>query len=291
MGLMNKKLIKILLGILQTILTVSVVVLLVVKAHSLRSQVLFTSSPGNIVLVSISALLFVLFYLVMSYHWLIAVRIFKPDTNRRLLLSFYASQPYKYLPTSLFTFSFRSKFAKDQGLAVGDSAKAQLIENGNMIASGLLSAGLALVWIYNWLLGLITICLVAGVLYGVYKSSRELSITLGRNHFKLQPKKVVPLVVLAVIGWSVAGVALWVLSLATTGSVGVLQSIGANSLAFSASILAVFAPGGVGVREVIYAHFGIALTVIVMWRLLTLGLDILLGFSAVAKISYFKRRG
>lgn len=286
---MNKRIVKVGLGVLQAVLTLVVIVILLIKAHALRDQIVFMSTPTNIALVALSGLLFVMFYVVMSYHWLTAVRIFKPSTDKKLLLSFYASQPYKYLPTSLFTFSLRSKFAKDQGLAVVDSAKAQVIENGNMIASGLLSAGLALVWIYNWLLGLVVIVLVVGVLYGVYKSSREISVKLGKNQFKLKPSKVVPLVCLAVVGWSVAGVALWVMSLATTGSVGVLQSVGANSLAFSASILAVFAPGGVGVREVIYAHFGIALTVIVMWRLLTLALDIVLGFSAVAKIAHLKQ--
>lgn len=287
---MNRRYVKVGLGILQAGLTLAVVILLLLKAHTLRDQIVFSATFKNISLVCLSVMLFILFYLVMSCHWLMAVRIFKPDSHKKLILSFFASQPYKYLPTSLFSFSFRSKFAKDQGISVVNSAKAQLIENGNMIASGFLCASLALVFIYNYALGLVIVCMVAALLYAVSKSSYTASIRLSKNNFSLQPKKVVPLVALALAGWVIAGLALWVLGLATTGSVDALQSVAANSLAFSASILAVFAPGGVGVREYIYAYFGVGVTVIVMWRLLTLVLDIVLGFVAALKIAHLKRR-
>ncbi len=290
MGVMSKRYIKVILGVLQAVLTVAVVAVLLMKAHDLRSQIVFSPTIPHVALVVLSGALFGLFYMIMSYHWLTAVRIFKPSTGKRVALSFFASQPYKYLPTSLFSFSFRSKFAKDQGLALPDSAKAQLVENGSMIASGFLSAGLALVLIYNYLLGTAVVAAVAGVLYAIFMSSYTISLRLRKSHFSRRLSKLVPLVGLAVAGWCTAGLALWTLSLTVSGSVGVLQSVTANSLAFSASILAVFAPGGVGVREVIYAYFGVALTVIVMWRLLTLMLDIVFGFLAAFMIARRKRQ-
>jgi uncharacterized membrane protein YbhN (UPF0104 family) len=61
-------------------------------------------------------------------------------------------------------------------------------------------------------------------------------------------------------------------------------AISANAAGYAVSILAVFAPGGLGVREFTLYLFSVQNPAILLWRLITLAGDLLLGFGAVAYI-------
>lgn len=66
--------------------------------------------------------------------------------------------------------------------------------------------------------------------------------------------------------------------------------IAANSIAFSLSILAVFAPGGIGVREAVYSFFSIAAVTVISWRILVFVMDFLVGIVSIFLIKKAKTK-
>ncbi len=82
-----------------------------------------------------SLLLFLAYYFLMSLNWLMSTRLMDKKSKDRQLLVFLASQPYKYLPTSLFVFSSRSIYGNKLGLSLKDASVAQIFENSALLSA------------------------------------------------------------------------------------------------------------------------------------------------------------
>jgi uncharacterized protein (TIRG00374 family) len=91
----------------------------------------------------------------------------------------------------------------------------------------------------------------------------------------------VRLFILPVLAWLSAGTAFYLMVMATGQQLDFVTAVTANAVAVSLGILAIFAPGGIGVRELVYNKFGVASAGIILWRLMTLMVDVLVGLVAI----------
>lgn len=232
-------------------------------------------------LIVASAVLFIAFYALLSLHWnRICRRIGGKEQKQQL--SFLASQPYKYLPTSLFTFSFRAKYAKRLGMSVKQSSLAQLIENFNMLSTGLLVG--AVFYLLNTGLYLILGSVFILVVAGAVLIPSKISVGLKSKRITIIKKEQLADMAVAAAAWLVSGISFYVLAHGMTMEIGLHEALSANALAYVLGIFAFFAPGGIGVREWVFALFGIPNVPIVAWRILTFTADMVLGFSGVIAV-------
>lgn len=273
------------LKVVSVVLTAGVFVFAYLYARRLLSDFELETIDLNYAYLALACVLFIIFYIILGWHWFSVCRVVQGDVSKKQILVFFASQPYKYLPTSLFTFSFRAKFAADAGLRLKPSSKAQLQENANILLSGAVLGSVALVLQQNmWFLLLV---FLAGV--GVYSLlPKKLNISLRRVSFSASKYMLTINFMIAFVGWVIAGFSFYFAGKAFDSDISLLTAIAANSFAYVAGILAVFAPGGVGVRELFYGAFSVANPLIIGWRLLTFFADLALG--VVAQIILRKQR-
>jgi uncharacterized membrane protein YbhN (UPF0104 family) len=235
-----------------------------------------------------SALLYAAFYAILAWHWQLVARSVDPAAHARLWLTAFASQPFKYLPSSLFMFSFRAKYAHDLGFSLKRSTKAQLIENGNFVTAALVLSG----WLFA--LGWGVAAAIAATLVLTFAIGTGLAIERTVRVPKLGAMPVrreTALLLVCMAAWAVAGVAFWAVLQAFGSSVGLVPAIAINALAFAAGIIAVFAPGGLGVRELVFAANGIANPPVVLWRLVTLVVDVVVGLAGIVAVRVVKSAG
>lgn len=102
-----------LLQVLQITLTLSLVIFIALKAQVFLENVEWSRIPGVWPNIILAAIFFAMGFCVLSHHWLLVAREIVPGITSRQRLAFFASQPYKYLPTSFFTLSFRALYAKN----------------------------------------------------------------------------------------------------------------------------------------------------------------------------------
>lgn len=241
----------------------------------------------NLLIIGVTFL--VTYYVIMSIHWKMLCQVIDETTNQKQWLAYYASQPYKYLPTSLFTFSFRAKYAKALGMGVRKSSTAQLIENFNLIGGALGLTIIMLAFQHGRLLGMTVVLSSFLVIFALWRRN-EVRIRFKKTNVNLYLRKWLPTFILAMIGWLAAGAAFYFISRIFPSPPSILLAIAANSAAFALGILAVFAPGGIGVRELVFAYFSVEGSVIALWRLVTLMLDVMLGAVAILGINRLTKR-
>ncbi len=263
------------------LLTAGAIVFGFVYLKSLYSDFYDSQVEINWYLVATSVLLFVAFYTILSRHWLAACKLVEPKVSASQKKAFLASQPYKYLPTSLFTFSFRAKYASELGLGVKKSSIAQLIENASMLSSGLLLAAMSWAVIDRPVLMIPSLFVLAAFYYLLPQK-----MIMNKKRFKISVEKKagLKLFCIAFIAWVFAGLSFYTLALAAGSSIGIPEAFAANAAAYCLGILAFFAPGGIGIREGVFAFFSVSSVVILCWRLLTLVLDMLLGAITILSI-------
>ncbi len=267
-------------------LTFLVVLFVFQRAGDLKVQLEGVFNISHLPTLFISGLVFLVFYIILSFHWLEICRmVSKESTSKNQWLSFFASQPYKYLPTSLFTFSFRAKFAKDLGLSVKDSSAAQLIENLNLIASALVIVITILAFRLSAMVGLVVAVLVVLVFVALQLKQ---TVFIPKTRYSIETKKLTRTFVIALTAWLIAGLSLAVIGITFGSSLSLSTFIAANSIAFAGGIMAVFAPGGIGVRELIFSYFAVSIDIILIWRLLTLVLDIVVGIIGMGIVRKLK---
>ena len=247
----------------------------------LVSSLDWSTIPDHIVEVLLIVFMVFVFYGLLSAHWFLACKLIDPATEKRQMLSFFASQPYKYLPTSIFTFSSRAKFSSQLGMSLKKSSAAQLVENFDLIGSAIGIGALALLFqrsqVAFW--GALTLLVaLSGALW--YKGS----IFVPKLRRKINLQNWIMAVFVTLCAWVVAGLAFALTAHVFSGQVSTINMIAANAIAFGASILAVFAPGGLGVRETIFTYFSVALGAIVLWRLITMAVDGVVGVVAAVMI-------
>lgn len=273
---LNKKII----NTVSTLLTVGVLYFAFVYGKHLLNEVNLSSIEFNYWLLTLSFILFGVFYLLIAWHWQRVCRSVNKQANvEHQNLAFFASQPYKYLPSSVFTFSFRAKFAKDLGMSVKQSSLAQLIENFNILGAGLVTSVifyLASVSVYAG----IGVSAVVALVFGVVIRNKSVAI-IPKLKRRVALDELSKNFVLIIGAWVVSGISFWVLSASVGVALNPTIAISANAVAYVASILAVFAPGGIGVRELVLALFSVSNGVIIFWRILTFIADMVFGFAAI----------
>lgn len=276
------------LQIVSISLTVATLILALIYGSELVEKADFSLSDIRLAPLTLSLLSYVFFYAILSFHWLRSCRLVSGDEiSSRQWLAFFASQPYKYLPTSLFTFSFRAKYARKLGMSVKSSSFAQLLENIGILTGGFLTAGLLLMIVKDQVLLVLGLGIVAGVIYKLIPNDiNNLFPSKTANPKKLISKEdIVKNIALTSIAWLLAGLSFYFLNKAIGIEVEAIKAIAANSIAYCLGILAIFAPGGIGVREGVFAYFSISSAGIIAWRLATLFIDLVLGAVAVLQIN------
>lgn len=271
------------LKILEISLTSALLIFIIIKAQEFAHLIRWESIPNAFLEITLSAILFFLGYAALSYHWLLVTREIKPNTPSKQQLAFFASQPYKYLPTSLFTLSFRAKYAKKLGLNLLDSSKAQIIENVNMVGSSLIFG--ATVWLYaiNFWYGIFVSLLVIAA-GGILWRHHHITLRLKGEKVTLHLRCWIKAILWCFIAWTLVGLGFFVVASGIEGSLRLLPAVSASSIAIGSGMLAIFAPGGIGVREVIFYYFGFSLSVIILWRCITFIIDIMMGIIAIVWI-------
>jgi uncharacterized membrane protein YbhN (UPF0104 family) len=231
--------------------------------------------------VILSVICFLGFYALLALHWKLICDKYAKFPQRHQWLSFFASQPYKYLPSSIFAFSSRAVYAKKLGLPMKQSTLVQLLENINIILGAFLVAVVSLAFQASLKIGigasaLTILCLCGAVLIP--------SIKVPKSALYLSGHEWVKLLLLTFSAWLLAGTAFYLIVLANGQSISYLTAVAANSIAVGLGILAVFAPGGIGVREFVFSKFNISSGPIITWRLLTLIVDVIVGVAAIYTI-------
>lgn len=236
-----------------------------------------------------SIALFIAYYLVMSLNWLWACRLVDDQTPNQQMLAFFASQPYKYLPTSLFSFSFRAVYARKLGMSVAKSSVAQLIENASLLIT---SSGVFLIFFAFRVKPLLCLLLIiSGLIISLFiYNSHPIKLKYKNQRLTIDNTKIVRMLYLASLGWVLSGLSFICLNQALGLSIDFTYMMAANALAFTLSLLAVFAPGGLGVREFVYRQFKINVAAVIGWRILTFGLDFILGGVAILMIKQKNRK-
>lgn len=272
--------------IINLILTVGLFYFAFIYVRELVRKADFNGLSGHYPLLVLAFLLFILFYAALSWHWLLVCRLVREDVRRKQALAFTASQPYKYLPTSLFTFSYRAKFAKQLGLPVKDSSYAQVIENFDIIAGGALVCLISWLMSVSYALGFAALALSLLAMYAV--RFMKPSVTVPRMSLELPLYRLVLPFLLVMSAWVISGLSFLLVNRALGLHPDAWMVIAANAGAYAASILAFFAPGGIGIREVVLAAFSIANAPIILWRLLTFAADMTLGFASLIYVQVLR---
>lgn len=275
---MNKKII----NYLQLLLTVILAVFIIFKAGDFLERVDWQVIASNWPIIIISGLIFLCGYILLAWHWLAVCRIVDNKTNPRQWLAFFASQPYKYLPTSIFTFSSRANFANKFGMSLKHSSEAQVIENINLIGSALAMGGiLLLLSTYPWY-GLAATLLAAMFCALVWQKR---SIKVPKLNLTIDLRDWLKTVAIVSLGWLIIGLGFFVIVMGLEGRFVPVLAIAASNLATGTGILAVFAPGGIGIRELVFHYLSFASGTILIWRLVTFTVDIVVGAWAGWTIS------
>lgn len=251
---------------------------------SLIKETNFSGLSNNWWMLILAFICFVLFYVILSFHWLKVCKIVDPDTKSVQALAYFASQPFKYLPSSIFSFSFRAKYAKQLGMSVKKSTYAQLLENFNILGSGLVVSVTFFVFTHSIMLGILCLIVFALVAYLSVRFKVEVKVPLTKGKCILYIYKLVPSFLLITCAWVVSGLSFWLVSNSLNCTIDLGLAISANAAAFVVSILAVFAPGGIGVRELTLSLFAVQNSAIILWRLVTFTADMIIGFGAVIYI-------
>ncbi|MDO8335903.1 MAG: hypothetical protein Q7T74_03940 [Candidatus Saccharibacteria bacterium] len=275
---MNKKLI----NYFQLFLTIVLVVFIISKAGDFLERVDWQAVLNSWPFILISAALFVCGYIILANHWLAVCRIIEPKASSKQTLAFFASQPYKYLPTSIFTFSSRATFAAKFGLGIKQSTQAQVIENFNLISSAIVSGGLLLLFRFNFWYGVVALAIITIACIVIW---HQRSVKIPFIKYNLDLQKWLKSLSIVTLGWLIIGFGFFVMTVGIEGRFEPILAVAASDLATGLGILAVFAPGGIGVRELVFHYLSFASGTILIWRLTTFMVDIVIGIWAGWTIS------
>lgn len=238
--------------------------------------------------IALSVGLFIAFYVLVSLNWIEAARITQGDVDQRQFAVFMASQPFKYMPSSVFIFSSRAVFAKRLGISLKNSSIAQLLENAALIGANLALFVVLTAWRAQVALGLAaaaTVVAAAGIAAVYGPEQFRLRISRLSIDVVLPTAALLRMFALCTAGWFLAGLAFVALheGLSLDGY-STTSLLAANTIAFSASMLAVFAPGGIGVREFVYTQYDIGALPVLVWRIVVFAIDMVVGLVAVTVI-------
>jgi hypothetical protein len=269
---------------IEIILTVALLIFIIIKAQDFLRLVEWSSVADVWFPIVIASILFASGYTMLAQHWLLVAREIVPKIPSHQRLAFFASQPYKYLPTSLFTLSFRAKYAKKLGMNVADSSKAQLIENINMVGTALALGGVILLFFWDKAIGVIVMAIL-GFLAAILWKNHHITIHVFTTGVHLHMRCWLKAVGWCFLAWTVIGCGLYVLAASLEPNVTILKGVAASSIATASGMMVIFAPGGIGVREAVFSWFGFVASTIIVWRCITFVVDIVMGVISIAMIA------
>lgn len=249
----------------------------------LINQVDFKSISINWLMIFCASILFVSYYLMMSINWVLSARLLREDATSHQSLVFFASQPYKYLPTSFFIFSSRAVYGKRLGLTLSQASIAQIFENLSLLVSNFSLFAVLYLAYKDAILGLVFLLVLVSALIVLHKH-RTITSHWQKHKVVVETPHLIKMYLVTLTGWVLCGLSFAVFNVAIGLNFNFLYILAANTIAFSLSMLAFFAPGGIGVREFIYGTFGINSAVILFWRIFVFVFDMVLGFGAILAI-------
>jgi len=246
----------------------------------------------------LSIIFFFLFYLALSIAWWQTLTLYLKKVSKINMLAFWASQLYKYLPSSLFVASFRVYYSQKFDITVKTAIKATLFENLLLIYSGVI---LFIGFYYHWSLLLIGILFYLLCLQTYYRTKIDIfldKLKLGFINKALRMDcfsyvKALQIIVYQLVGWVFVGLALYFYIKSSGSSLSnnaLISIVGFQAFSYSASILAVFAPGGLGVKEYVLKIGKIPEAAIINWRVVTILLDLVFGIVSILLIKMFTRK-
>jgi uncharacterized membrane protein YbhN (UPF0104 family) len=223
-----------------------------------------------------------------GFVWLLILERLGADTRPQWMAIFFQSQLAKYIPGTLWQYAGRLTLARGRGLPTRTVARSMPIELGASIAgAGLASLLLLGVW------GIPVAVAAAGGCFAAMARTRSAATKLSRN---LSAAALAAPLYAAV--WVIVGSAFWLTASAIL-SVPVRQLpfyIGAFAAAWIVGVVAIYAPGGLGVREgvlvgLLHSRLGSAdaLVVAAASRLMLTVVDILFAGTAVLVLRHGKR--
>jgi len=259
----------------QVLLIAASIFLATLSLHSSRKS--FSLSSINLGLLILGVIFYVIFYIIMSIHWSLVLSIVERQ-NLKLTqtLAFFASQPYKYLPTSAFSISSRSIYSKKVGARnIASTAKAQLVEYASIFLSGLLVVAL----VKSNLSASITITLTIIIFISL--------LTTGLYSYKITNPlyKYISLLFIIFCAWAVSGFSLFLIMHATGYFVSYSHAVYLNTATLIASLAAVLVPAGIGIREAILFGQNIGFSGVLVWRSVSVFVDVVTGALAILKIN------
>ncbi len=241
---------------------------------------LFTSKVDYSLLL-LSVLWFLASYLCLSVSWLIIVKLYTEEQSKpaSTALTFGASQVFKYLPSNLFTFSARIYFTNKLNIPVAKILKALVFEAGIMI----LSSFAVFAWYSeSWLLVGLVIPGFAVVFAPKYLSKLPFAGKVFSYKLNMQTAKyIINAIFASVLAWICGGIAYSFFAMSLGEFHNLNDLIAQNSLSYTASILAIFAPGGLGVKELVLSYSDVGDSVIIFWRIITLLIDVFVSVFAI----------
>lgn len=175
--------------------------------------------------------------------WLAILRRLGVSAGRTLLGVFFQAQVAKYIPGSIWQYAGRVTLARTHGLPVEPVSLSLVIE----VASSALAAGAIALLLLGWW-GAAGIAVVL-LLLPVYVSRLDLSRAKGRlRRIVSGTAHAVPAYILI---WAVTGFGFWLLAAAFVRAdlADLPVYVGAFAAAWLVGLFAVYAPGGLGVRE------------------------------------------
>lgn len=236
-----------------------------------------------------SSMLFVISYLLFSYNWLLSARLFQENVPRAQFLVFIASQPYKYLPTSLFVLSSRAILAKRLGLSIKKSSIAQALENASILSSNFVLFLLLIIATKSVIAAAVFFVVMVLLILSIYAKSSFI-VSFKSRKLEINTKTAARMFASTFFAWVISGLAFVLLNKALAVEIDFLSIMAGNTIAFSLGMLAFFAPGGIGIRELVYDKFGVNGASIIYWRVIVFILDFILGIPAILAIRFISKK-
>jgi hypothetical protein len=214
--------------------------------------------------------------------WLAILRGLGARTERRWVWLFFQSQLGKYIPGSVWQYAGRTAVARTYGLPVRTVAMSLPIE----FVAAAIAAGATGAFLLGWW-GAAVIAAAAIVLLVIERPARVRAVAVPAT---------IRATLLYVPVWLVLGASFWFCAHGLVGAPAedLAFYMGAFSIAWLAGLVAIYAPGGIGVREAVLVAFlggrigaADALVVAAASRLILILVDVLLAGIATAAL----RRG
>jgi uncharacterized membrane protein YbhN (UPF0104 family) len=177
-------------------------------------------------------------------------------TFRQVASMTMSSQPAKYLPGGVWHFVGRAGLYTSRGMSLSESSRAIALEQVWLLTSALCFGGILafvalgkLLSIPEWLSGAGGRSLVVAALGAAWYAAMHVSDRLLGKRKSRQWRSIAVNVAEQALVWTLMGLAFRILIPGGSPVTVTIASVGAFALGWAVGYIAIFAPGGIGVRE------------------------------------------